>query len=63
MDRASCIAQGTLFNVMWQAGWERSLGENGRVYTYGCPPETITTLLISSTPRQTQQFKKQKQLL
>ena len=24
-----CIAQGTLLNVMWQLGWERSLGENG----------------------------------
>ena len=23
-----CIAQGTLLNVMWQPGWEGSLGEN-----------------------------------
>ena len=24
-----CIAHGTLLNVMWQPGWDRSLGENG----------------------------------
>ena len=28
-------AQGTLFNVMWQPGWEGSLGENGYMYMYG----------------------------
>ena len=27
-------AHGTLFNVMWQPGWEGSLGENGYVYVY-----------------------------
>ena len=26
---------GTLLNVMWQPGWEGSLGENGYVYMYG----------------------------
>ena len=30
-----CIAQGTLLNVMWQPGWEGSLGENGYMYVYG----------------------------
>ena len=30
-----CIAQGTLFNDMWQPGWEGSLGENGYTYIYG----------------------------
>ena len=30
-----CIAQGTLFNVMWHPGEEGSLGENGYMYTYG----------------------------
>ena len=30
-----CIAQGTLFNVMWQPGWEGSLGESGYMYMYG----------------------------
>ena len=30
-----CIAQGTLLNVMWQPGWEGSLGENGYMYTFG----------------------------
>ena len=29
------IAQGTLFNVMWQPGWEGSVGENGYMYVYG----------------------------
>ena len=28
------IAQGTLLNVMWQPGWEGSLGENGNMYMY-----------------------------
>ena len=27
--------QGALLNVMWQPGWEGSLGENGPMYTYG----------------------------
>ena len=27
-NRAYCTAQGTLLNVMWQPGWEGSLGEN-----------------------------------
>ena len=26
------IAQGTLLNVMWQPGWEGSLGKNGYMY-------------------------------
>ena len=42
-----CIAQGTLLNVMWQPGWENSLGENGFMYmSLHCPPETVTMLLI-----------------
>ena len=32
--RTYCIAQGTLFNVMWQSGWEGSLGENGYMDMY-----------------------------
>ena len=48
-------SQGTLFTVMWQPGWEDSLGENEYMYicmaeSLCCPPETITTLLISYTP-------------
>ena len=35
-----CIAQGTLLNIMWQPGWEESLGEDGymcvRVYVCVC---------------------------
>ena len=46
-----CIAQGTLLNVMWQPGWENSLGENGFMYmSLHCPPETVTMLLIGYTP-------------
>jgi len=29
------IAQGTLLNVIWQAGWEGGLEENGYMYMYG----------------------------
>ena len=36
------IAQGTLLNVMWQPGWEGSLGENGYMCMYG-----LVTLLFS----------------
>ena len=28
-------SSGTLLNIMWQLGWEESLGENGYMYTYG----------------------------
>ena len=35
MDNQQCIAQGTLFNVMRQPGWEGNLGENGYMYMYG----------------------------
>ena len=40
-------------NVMWQPGWEGSLGENGYVCmaeSLCCAPETITTLSIGYTP-------------
>ena len=33
-----CIAQGTLVIVVWQPGWEGSLGENGHMYMYGWVP-------------------------
>ena len=45
-----CIAHGTLLNVMWQPGWDGSLGKNGYMCTYEslcCLPETITTVFIS----------------
>jgi len=32
--RAYCIAYGALLNVMWQPGWEGSLGENGYMNMY-----------------------------
>ena len=28
------MAQGTLPSVVWQPGWERSLGENGYMHMY-----------------------------
>ena len=30
-----CIVHGTLLNIMWQPGWEGSLGENGYIRKYG----------------------------
>ena len=60
------MAHGTLLNVMWQPGWEGSLGESGYVDRYTCicmaefpccPPETITTLLTSCIPIQNKIFK------
>ena len=30
-----CRAQETLLSVMWQPGWEQSLGENGDMYMFG----------------------------
>ena len=34
-NKHHCVAQETLFNVIWQPGWEGSLGENGYMYVYG----------------------------
>ena len=34
--------QGTLVHVMWQPGWEQSVGENGYMYMYGCVPSLFT---------------------
>ena len=34
-NRELCAAQGTLLNVTWPPGWERSLGENGCMDVYG----------------------------
>ena len=33
--KCQVLLHGTLFNVMWQPGWEGSLGDNGYTYTYG----------------------------
>ena len=30
----TCTLQGTLLTVMWQPGWEGSLGETGCMYVY-----------------------------
>ena len=40
--RAYCVAQGTLLNVMWQPGLERSLGENEYMYMYDRIPSLFT---------------------
>ena len=34
-NKDHCTTQGTLLNIMWQPGWERSLGENGYMHMYG----------------------------
>ena len=48
-----CIAQGTLFNVMWQTGWKGSWGRMDTCIYMAeslChQPETITTLLTGYT--------------
>ena len=50
-NKTYCIAQGILLNIMWQPGWERSLGRMDicmcLAETLCCLPETITTFLIS----------------
>ena len=52
-DLLCSFLQGTLLNVMWQPGWERVLGEVSTCMCIAellcCPPETITTLLITYT--------------
>ena len=59
-----CRAQGTLLNVMWQPRWERS---SGRMDTRICMAkslccllETITALLIDSTPIRNKKFFKKR---
>ena len=42
INNKQCIAQGTLLNVMWQPGWEGSLGENGYMYMCGQVPLLFT---------------------
>ena len=53
-NKALLYSTGTLLNVMWQFEWEGSL-KNGYMFIFlteslWCPPETITTLLISCIP-------------
>ena len=33
-----CVVQGILLGVMWQSGWEGSLGENGYMYMHSWVP-------------------------
>ena len=58
------IAHGTLLNVMWQAGWERSVGENGYKYMHGWVPFLSTgnyhNIVISYIPIQSKKLKKKK---
>ena len=58
-----CITHGTLLIVVWQPGWEGSLGGRMDTCIYMAEalcssPETITTLLIICTPIQNKMFKK-----
>ena len=54
-----CIASGTLLNVMWQPGWEVSLGENRYMYMYAWVPLLFAWNYhnIVNTPIQSQKFK------
>ena len=56
------LTWGILLSVMWQPGWEGSLGDNGYMYMYDCSLETITTLLVSYNPIQNKRLKKKKSL-
>ena len=56
------MAHGPLLNVMWQPGWEGSVGGmdtcTRMAESLRCSSETITTLLISYPPRlNTKKFK------
>ena len=42
IKRSYCIAQGNLLNVLWQPGWEGSLGGNGYPYMCGSGPLLTT---------------------
>ena len=42
MDNQQWPTQRSLFNVVWQPGWEGSLGENRYVYVYGWVPLLFT---------------------
>ena len=58
-----CTAPGTLPHVMWQPGWEGSLGEDGYMYIHTaeslcCTPETTTALLTGYTLIKNKKFKK-----
>jgi len=54
-----CIASGTLLSVMWQPGWEGSLGENGYMYMYAWVPLVFAWNYhnIVNTPIQSKKFK------
>ena len=53
--RVYCIAEGTLLNIMWWSGCEGNWGRMDiRIYMAKflySPPETMTTLLTSYTPK------------
>ena len=34
-ETSDCVVQGALLNVLWQPGWDRSLGENGYMHMCG----------------------------
>ena len=52
--RSCCAAQGTLLSVIWQPGWEGSLGRMDTCMYMAeslcCSPEAVTTLLIGYSP-------------
>ena len=60
LTRSYWVAQGTLLKVIWEAGWEGSLGRMDTCIRMAesphCSLETITTLLISYTLIQNKKF-------
>ena len=45
-------SQGSLLSVTWQPGWEGVCVRICMAESLCCPPETVTALLIDSTPIQ-----------
>ena len=41
ITNSTCIARGTLLNIMWQPGWEGALVGNGNMYMYGWVPSLL----------------------
>ena len=60
-NKVLLLAWGTLLSVMWQHGWEESLGENGYMYMYGWVP-LLFTLNYHNTVNQLNSNTEQKEL-
>ena len=46
-----CMAHGTLFNVMWQPGWEGHLEQNAYMYTAAAAAKSLQSCPTLCDPR------------